>query len=46
VTTKTVTCVELSCDVCDEHLDPNDDGVITHFTSLDEAVSTVIRSGS
>jgi hypothetical protein len=45
VTTKTVACVELSCNVCGEHLDPNDDGVITHFTSLDEAVSTVVQSG-
>lgn len=44
MTIKTVTCVELSCNVCGEHLDPGDDGVIGHYSTLAEAVSMATRA--
>lgn len=42
---KTVTCVALSCNTCDEDLDPFDNGTEAHYDDLATAVDVARQCG-
>jgi len=39
MTAKTVTCIEIACDICGDQLDPERDEGIRHFTSIADAIA-------